>query len=413
MRDPDSSSTLRFIRFSPFRSGIRSLLALAIAFALALAALTGVLAQVLGPSGPAGPSPATGHASVVAQGVIDIPAGALSWNVTTQTADVSQGPVTIEQPGFVVANRSPILVIDTAAETKTRLAAGEALHVRAGQELAFETFGAPDTFILISLLPDGAEPAEGAALYASSSFDMDAGERDTDLIRDVVASGEASGLQMGAAPTLVLVTNGAAIVGTLNGDTRLSAGTAATFEGPLTISGDTNGATFYAAFIGASLVVEGASPVDATPVATATEVPTEPATQMATTPEVIPGGVLESGTPTGEATVAPTEDEPAADTPTTDPELDTDDDGIPDVNEVAIGTDPNNLDTDGDLLYDGGELVYGTNPLNPDSDGDGLSDGEEVYINLTDPANADSDGDGVNDYNEVQNGTDPLDAADS
>jgi len=389
----------------------RTILAFAAACSLILAAIAGVFAQSLGPSGPAGPSPATGHASVVAQGVINMPGTDLTWNVTTQTADASQGPTTIEQPGFVVANRSPILVIDTSTEAKTRLAAGEALHVRAGQELAFETFGASETFLLISLQPEGATPATGDALYSSSTFAVEAGERDTDLIRDVVGAGETSGLQMGAAPTLILVTNGAAIVGTLNGDTRLSAGTAGTFEGPLTISGDTNGATFYAAFIGSPLAVETSSPEEASP-EVATPEPTataSPEESPATTPELIPGDVLDQAT---ETPVDEPTQEPAAETPT-DAELDSDDDGITDADEIAIGTDPLNLDTDGDLLYDGGELVYGTDPLNPDTDGDGLSDGEEVYIYLTDPTVADTDGDGVNDYNEVQNGTDPLDPASS
>ena len=36
------------------------------------------------------------------------------------------------------------------------------------------------------------------------------------------------------------------------------------------------------------------------------------------------------------------------------------------------------VDTDGDGLHDLGELIMGTNPNNPDTDGDGVSDGAEV-----------------------------------
>ncbi|MEA2088860.1 MAG: VWA domain-containing protein [Patescibacteria group bacterium] len=57
---------------------------------------------------------------------------------------------------------------------------------------------------------------------------------------------------------------------------------------------------------------------------------------------------------------------------------DTDSDGLTDKEEVNIyGTDPNNEDTDGDGLSDGLEVELGTNPLNPDTDGDGVSDGDD------------------------------------
>lgn len=58
--------------------------------------------------------------------------------------------------------------------------------------------------------------------------------------------------------------------------------------------------------------------------------------------------------------------------------LDTDADGLIDIEEIRLGTDINNFDTDGDGLSDGDEIVYGTNPLNPDTDGDSYLDGSEV-----------------------------------
>jgi hypothetical protein len=59
--------------------------------------------------------------------------------------------------------------------------------------------------------------------------------------------------------------------------------------------------------------------------------------------------------------------------------IDRDADGLDDVTEESIGTDPNNWDTDGDELSDGDEaIVWETDPLNPDTDGDGFSDGAEV-----------------------------------
>ncbi len=61
------------------------------------------------------------------------------------------------------------------------------------------------------------------------------------------------------------------------------------------------------------------------------------------------------------------------------PEVDTDKDGLSDLQEAQLGTSPKSSDTDGDFLFDLEELeVYGTNPLNSDSDGDGFLDGNEV-----------------------------------
>ncbi len=78
-------------------------------------------------------------------------------------------------------------------------------------------------------------------------------------------------------------------------------------------------------------------------------------------------------------------------------EADTDQDGLSNIREAAIGTDPNIPDTDGDGLTDGEEIkVWHTNPLNRDTDGDSLIDGQEIKIG-TDPLNRDTDGDGVPD----------------
>lgn len=100
----------------------------------------------------------------------------------------------------------------------------------------------------------------------------------------------------------------------------------------------------------------------------------------------------------------------------TDPnDSDSDDDELSDGQEVlTYETNPNASDTDGDTVTDGVEVnVYGSDPNSSDSDGDLLTDGEEVFTYLTDPIDSDSDDDGVSDGVEVDQGSDPLDVADS
>ena len=82
----------------------------------------------------------------------------------------------------------------------------------------------------------------------------------------------------------------------------------------------------------------------------------------------------------------------------------------PDAPDTTIPQD--RPDSDGDGLSDVAETTLGTDPNNPDTDGDGLSDGEEVTHHGTDPRVADTDGDGFSDGAEVDANTNPLDPTD-
>ena len=98
------------------------------------------------------------------------------------------------------------------------------------------------------------------------------------------------------------------------------------------------------------------------------------------------------------------------------PGSDTDGDGIPDDYEVAHGLNPNNpVDAQEDPDHDGltnlQEYLLGTDPHNADTDGDGLTDGDEVNRYHTSPLLWDTDGDGISDGLEVGIGTDPLDGS--
>ena len=61
-------------------------------------------------------------------------------------------------------------------------------------------------------------------------------------------------------------------------------------------------------------------------------------------------------------------------------DLDNDNDGLSNADEVTEGTQVDVADSDGDLVVDGAEVSAGTNPLDVDSDNDGMDDGvEDLY----------------------------------
>ncbi|HOW69829.1 MAG TPA: IPT/TIG domain-containing protein [Phycisphaerae bacterium] len=88
---------------------------------------------------------------------------------------------------------------------------------------------------------------------------------------------------------------------------------------------------------------------------------------------------------------------------------DTDNDGLSDAEELAIGSDPRNADTDGDMLGDAAEWnEWFSSPTDQDSDNDTLSDSIEVFFK-TSPVLADTDGDQLSDEVElIERNRNPL-----
>ena len=72
-----------------------------------------------------------------------------------------------------------------------------------------------------------------------------------------------------------------------------------------------------------------------------------------------------------------------------DGDEDADGDGLTNLQEQTLGTDPSKVDTDSDGIPDGEEQRDGTNPLLDDTDGDGVTDGYELELG-TDPKTAES-----------------------
>ena len=98
-------------------------------------------------------------------------------------------------------------------------------------------------------------------------------------------------------------------------------------------------------------------------------------------------GSAHIGTTQIDTTLDTTDDAPATAVVLVDP-VDSDGDGIPDVFEPGLGTDPNDADSDDDGISDGdelgGDLTFNvgvdTDPTSADTDGDGVQDGTEAGL---------------------------------
>ena len=93
--------------------------------------------------------------------------------------------------------------------------------------------------------------------------------------------------------------------------------------------------------------------------------------------------------------------------------VDSDNDGLTEVQEFYQGTNPLAFDSDNDGMADGWEVAQGLNPLLNDAAGDINDDGQinlVAYILATPdyPADSDVDNDGIPDVIEVRIGTDPT-----
>ncbi len=92
-----------------------------------------------------------------------------------------------------------------------------------------------------------------------------------------------------------------------------------------------------------------------------------------------------------------------------DHNIDSDNDGKSNFEELNYRIDPFNPDTDGDGLMDGEEITkYHSDPKSVDTDIDGLGDYDEIFIYKTDINNPDTDNDGYQDGEEVTSGYNPL-----
>ena len=384
---------------------------------------------------PADPSPATGDAKVIAQGVVPIEPSDLVWQVGRAVAQTPANAAALDAlAGFILADDGAILVEGVGA-SQVRLAAGEAALTRAGDRQTRAALGPNATdYWTIELLPaNGAEATSaGEPTFTGTAFDGPGNRHDLDLVGATLDAGEVVEVPAGAAPSLVLVVAGSAQVDTADGESvALGEGEAFSVAGGLTLTGLEGGAEVAVAVVGPAVprLRAADADADATPAAAETPGETEEAQAVSTiaAPEAAETPVAEEP-PAAEEAPAVVSDAPAV---SEDVDADGDGDGLSLAIEQELNTDPAVVDTDGDGLTDGDEInIYGTAPLVVDTDGDGIGDADEIATGgdpLTAAApvaeapappvaaqssepvvGADSDGDGLTDEFEIQLGTDPF-----
>jgi hypothetical protein len=416
---------------------------------------------------PDEPSPASGTAQVIAQGVVDVQDGDLRWQITEGTAPAANATESTSDLGFLIVDSGVLLAEDVATREQHRLPPGEAMLTLGGAEQVRAALGSePAVYRSLAIVDaDGTPPADEDLPFASEPFPGPGARHDMDLLRDALGPGATMTIPAGAAPTLVLVLDGVAEVASENGDVfSLGEDEAVSLAGPVVVTATENGAIVTAAYIGpavSQLAQPAATPITgqrviespgtptpeaAEPVAAATETAEQAARDDADDDEDGLTNAAEDDAGT-DPNLADTDEDGLTDGEeineigTSPLSADTDSDGVLDGDEVAQGTDPlDGLaavpteetpvteespaaeptpasavaapgDSDGDGLEDAIEVELGTDPVDLDTDDDGLTDGDEYYIYQTGTRNPDTDGDGVVDGEETANGTDPNDPA--
>jgi hypothetical protein len=185
-------------------------------------------------------SPASGHAEVIAQGVSALPANAV-WRVVFHSINPgSAAELAPGGPGFVLADTGGVVAQD--GNRLSLLAPAEAAFQAGTKKVRFLPIGeGPAGIFAIDLVaPDSADDASGGVpVYASAEFTPPTGSRDVDLVRDLLAPGEATTVIGNESPVLVLVTLGAVRIEASDGSSAsLKVGEAATFSGDVVITGD-------------------------------------------------------------------------------------------------------------------------------------------------------------------------------
>ncbi|MGH2535428.1 MAG: hypothetical protein ACRDJW_24470 [Thermomicrobiales bacterium] len=189
-------------------------------------------------------SPATGHAQVVAQGIADLPDEPVVWRLVERTAE-PRGAARFGDRvlGFVLATDEPVLLTDETAGGPVdvaRIAPGEAYLVQSGaRQMRWSLSGQRVNYLALELVPAAIadQVGGGTVLYQTPPFDPATGQRDVDLVRDVLAFQESTVIRDSGQPVVIFASEGAVEVVPSIGRTRtLQPGEVGIFEGELAIT---------------------------------------------------------------------------------------------------------------------------------------------------------------------------------
>ena len=347
---------------------------------LVLGATLGVALLTHQPVGAAAepPSPGSGHAEVIAQGIVTFEAGPAHWRSTTNPATETEVELDTSAPTFIVSEGPDPVVVSGPTGPIARLAEGEALFRAGGESTLLGTSAATGgDAAAVSVVPGAGEP--------TLTFTPGPGARDVDLVRDVLSVNEVLLLHTDVSAFLAVTTGSIT-----TGGTTLDAGSTAMLTGDLTlINTSPETAIVTVAVIGPLLSDSG--------------LPAPPVTQPSGPSPTVAAPSPQAPTPA----TSPIDGTTPTTTTTTPADPDTDGDGLTDSEEADDGTDINNVDTDADGLNDAEEQQHGTDPLDSDTDNDELFDGYEINSAGSDPKRPDTDGDGIQDNVENATHTDP------
>ncbi len=448
------------------RAGALGVLATVVAVLLLVVPVGAVALRQLGINDP---SPARGHAEVIAHGIALLPASDVAWRVVERTAAVAADARIDEGSlGFALANGGAIVVEDSAFGTRARLAPGEAAFVADGARQRRVSLGDSSvSYYGLELLPaEEATNSNDALVAGGESFPAptEDGEHDLDLVRDVLDADEETQLPDTGSPSLILVTTGNADVTGGDGDVvTLRPGEAGAFSGEVKVTGRGPEKTVVvSALIGPEVpnLSTAASPVAASPTA-GTPTATRSGSITVAVRDCPPGITADDLPAACDASNGGFALEVRDELETLTLGLDdaTSENGAYTFSDLPIAPDSGASDEDGSYIVaetaqpegydsytiDGAQqdgavysvrltedepdarlTIYNFQPGSADTtetpsatetpvpatgsddaDGDGLTDAEEADIG-TDPADADTDDDGVNDGDEVAAGTDPF-----
>jgi hypothetical protein len=242
-------------------------------------------------------SPASGPAQVIAQGVVEVPAGDAGWRTVRMRALTPEDAPPEARPlGFVLASSGPLLLVDQETGEQVRLGTGEAALVPAGTIQRRSSLGPqPVSYLSIELVPIDAPapPAEGTVLHLGQGFSAPGGLRDLDLLSAILAGDESFTVPDSGADNVILITKGVVNIGRPgSAPVVLLAGEAEGFIGELQVAGapgddQSEAVSFVVAMIGPEVPPPGIPLSSSETETSSTEVPPAAATgQRATAGEV-------------------------------------------------------------------------------------------------------------------------------